>query len=67
MTDASATVTFGPTAELDLWAPVEMRESYSESGGRRRTNSTATYRDFRQFSVSVSENTEPPPQTTAPD
>lgn len=65
-TDASATVTFGPAPDLDLWVPVEMRERYTEGGGRWRTNSTATYRGFRQFSVSVSENTDVPEEPAEP-
>ena len=59
-TEATATVRFGAAPDLELWVPVEMRESYSEGGGRRRTNSTATYRDFRQFQVSVEENADTP-------
>jgi len=64
-TEANATVTFGPAPALDLWVPLEMQEHYAEAGGRR-TNSTATYRDFRRFSVSVSENTDAPADVTDP-
>ncbi len=65
-TEASATVRFGAAPDVELWVPVEMRESYSEGGGRRRTNSTATYRDFRQFQVSVEENPEAPAEPANP-
>ena len=70
-TEASATVRFGAASDLELWVPVEMRESYWEAGSRRRTNSTATYRDFRQFQtggrlVDVQENPETPAKQTNP-
>ncbi len=59
-TEASARVTFGLEPRLSLWVPVEMRDTVSEDDGRR-TVGTARYRNYRQFDVTVSENTDPPP------
>ncbi len=59
-TDATARVTFGLEPRLNLWVPVEMRDSVSEDGGGRLV-STARYRNYRQFNVTVSENSDPPP------
>ncbi len=56
-TDATARVRFAHEASLDLWVPVEMRERYREHGGGSAT-STARYRNYRQFGVTVSENTD---------
>ena len=57
-TDIDIRVRFALEPRLNLWVPVEMRESYSERGGER-TRSTAKYRNHRQFSVTVSENPAP--------
>ena len=69
-TDVKVRVRFALEPRLNLWVPVEMRESYSERGGGR-TNSTARYRNYRQFSVTVSENsdagTEPPAKPESPE
>ena len=54
-TDAKVRVTFALEPTLNLWVPVEMRETYSERGGGRIV-STAKYRNYRQFSVTVSED-----------
>ena len=59
-TEASARVTFGLEPRLNLWVPVEMRDSVSADDGRRMVG-TARYRNYRQFDVTVSENTDPPP------
>ena len=59
-TEAAARVTFGLEPRLDVWVPVEMRDSVSEDGGRRVVG-TARYRNYRRFDVLVSENTDPPP------
>ena len=59
-TEASARVTFGLEPRLNLWVPVEMRDTVSEDGGRR-TVGTARYRNYRQFDVTVSENADAPP------
>ena len=56
-TDIEVRVRFALEPRLNLWVPVEMRESYSERGGGR-TTSTAKYRNYRQFSVTVTENQE---------
>jgi hypothetical protein len=56
-TDVKHQVRFALEPKLNLWVPVEMRETYSEGGGGR-TSSTAKYRNYRQFSVTVAENQE---------
>ena len=63
-TEATARVTFGLESRLNLWVPVEMRDSISEEGGSRMV-STARYRNYRQFDIIVSENTDPPPDESA--
>ena len=69
-TDAKGRVTFALEPRLNLWVPVEMRETYSERGGGT-INATARYRNYRQFSVTVSENsdawTEPPAEPDGPE
>ena len=55
-TDAMATVRFALEPRLNLWVPREMRERYSERIGGS-TSSTARYRNYRQFSVTVNEGT----------
>ena len=59
-TETTARVTFGLEPRLNLWVPVEMRDSVSEDDGRRMVG-IARYRNYRQFNVIVSENTDPPP------
>ena len=69
-TDAKATVRFALEPRLNLWVPVEMRESYLERLGSS-TSSTARYRNYRQFSVTVTEDdglgTEPPAEPGRPE
>ena len=57
-TEAVAVVTFALNPNVGLWVPTEMRERYSACGGER-TTSTARYGNYRKFSVSTSENTDP--------
>ena len=64
-TDAKATVRFALEPTLNLWVPVEMRESYSERLGGS-TESTARYRNYRQFSVTVYEGTDLPAEAGEP-
>ncbi len=64
-TDAKARVRFALEPRLNLWVPVEMHESYSERLGGS-TQSTARYRNYRQFSVSVSEGADLPAETDEP-
>ena len=59
-TDTTARVTFGFEPRLNLWVPLEMRDSVSEEDGGRMVG-IARYRNHRQFGVTVSENTDPPP------
>ena len=54
-TDAKVSVTFALEPRLNLWVPAQMRETYSERGGGS-TRATARYRNYRQFSVTVSES-----------
>ena len=58
-TDARARVSFGLEPRLNLWVPTEMRDMATEHGGPRM-GGTARYRNYRQFDVLVSENTELP-------
>ena len=53
-TDAKVHVRFALDQRLNLWVPIEMRDSYAERGGGSAT-STARYRNYRQFSVTVTE------------
>lgn len=57
-TEVVAVVTFALNPNVGLWVPTEMRERYSARGGER-TTSTARYGNYRKFSVSTSENTDP--------
>ena len=57
-TEAVAVVTFALNPNVGLWVPTEMRERYAARGGER-TTSTARYGNYRKFSVSTSENTDP--------
>ena len=57
-TEAVAEVMFALNPNVGLWVPTEMRERYSERRGGR-TISTARYGNYRKFSVSTSENTNP--------
>ena len=58
-TDARARVSFGFEPRLNLWVPTEMRDVASEHRGPLMAG-TARYRNYRQFDVLVSENTELP-------
>ena len=59
-TDTTARVTFGFEPRLNLWVPLEMRDSVSEEDGGRMVG-VARYRNHRQFGVTVSENPDAPP------
>ena len=59
-TDTTARVTFGFEPRLNLWVPLEMHDSVTEEDGGRMVG-IARYRNHRQFGVTVSENTDPPP------
>ena len=69
-TDVNVRVRFALEPRLNLWVPVEMHETYSDRGGGR-TTSTARYRNYRQFSVTVTENsddgTDPPTEPDGPE
>ena len=60
--DARALVSFGLDPRLNLWVPTEMRDTVSERRGPVRVEMTGTarYRNYRQFDVLVSENTDLP-------
>ncbi len=57
-TEAVADVRFTHNAGLGLWVPTEMRERYSQRSGAR-TSSTARYGNYRKFSVTTSEDSDP--------
>lgn len=46
------TVRYQPNAELGIWVPMEMKESYETNDGHY-LEATATYSDFQQFRVGV--------------
>ena len=60
--DARARVSFGLEPRLNLWVPTEMRDNVVEQRGPVRVvmDGTARYRNYRQFDVLVSENTDLP-------
>ena len=64
-TDAKVQVTYALDQRLNLWIPIEMRDSYTERGGGG-ASSTARYRNYRRFSVTVSENTDPRAEPDGP-
>ena len=59
-TEANARVTFSLEPRLGLWVPVEMRDRVREEGLGGRMVSVARYRNYRQFNVVVTEDTDPP-------
>jgi hypothetical protein len=50
--NATVTVSYAAAPKLDVWVPVSMSESYKGSGGES-ISGTASYRNFRRFSVDV--------------
>ena len=50
---ATVTVTYAAAPKLEVWVPISMSESYKGSGGES-ISGTASYRNFRRFSVDVS-------------
>lgn len=60
--EARARVSFGLEPRLNLWVPTEMRDRVSERHGLFRVvmAGTARYRNYRQFDILVSENTDLP-------
>jgi len=51
--NATVTVTYGSAPKIDVWVPVSMNESYRGTSGETISGS-ASYRNFRRFSVDVS-------------
>ena len=64
--DMEARVEFALEAKLNLWVPYGMQETYFEHG-RGTALSTAQYRNYRQFDVTVSENIDPEERSDGPD
>ena len=64
--DMEARVEFALEAKLNLWVPYEMQETYFEHG-RGTALSTAQYRNYRQFDVTVSENVDSEERSDGPD
>ena len=60
--EARAHVSFELEPRLNLWVPTEMRDNVVEQRGPVRVvmDGTARYRNYRQFDVLVSENTDLP-------
>ena len=60
--DARARVSFGLDPRLNLWVPTEMRDRVLEQRGPVQVvmEGTGRYRNYRQFDVLVSENTDLP-------
>ena len=56
---ATIDVAYGEAPNMDLLAPIEMRELYQQPGRGVRMNGIATYGHFRQFQVSVDEQLMP--------
>jgi len=49
-------VTYAPQPKLTIWAPVEMKESYSLIMSGETISGDAKYSNFRQFKVTVTES-----------
>ena len=64
--DMEARVQFALEPNLNLWVPFKMQETYFEHG-RGTALSTAQYRNYRQFDVTVAENVDPEEGSDRPD
>jgi hypothetical protein len=58
---ATVEVDFREDEALDLWVPAEMREYYRAPASNDQIRCTATYSNYRKFSVSTDEVIEKPP------
>lgn len=59
---ATVTVDYREDAALAMWVPAEMTEYYKATMSADEIRCTATYRNYRKFSVSATEEIEKPPK-----
>ena len=63
---ATVAVEFREDTSLDLWVPAEMTEYYKATMSSDEIRCTATYKNYRKFSVSTDEEIEKPPTKKPP-
>ena len=63
---ATVAVEFREDTSLDLWVPAEMTEFYKATMSSDEIRCTATYKNYRKFSVSTDEEIEKPPAKKPP-
>jgi hypothetical protein len=63
---ATVTVDFREDESVDFWVPAEMTEHYRASSGSEEIRCTATYSNYRKFSVSTDEIIDKPPPPKKP-
>ena len=63
---ATVAVEFREDTSLDLWVPAEMTEHYKATMSSDEIRCTATYKNYRKFSVSTDEEIEKPPTKKPP-
>ena len=63
---ATVTVDFREDESVALWVPAQMTEHYRASSGSEEIRCTATYSNYRKFSVSTGEVIEKPPPPKKP-
>lgn len=63
---ATVTVDFREDESLGFWVPAQMTELYRASSGSEEIRCTATYTNYRRFSVSTEEVIEKPPPPKKP-
>jgi hypothetical protein len=63
---ATVAVEFREDPVLDLWVPGEMTEYYKATTSSDEIRCTATYRNYRKFSVATDEEIEKPPPEMSP-
>jgi hypothetical protein len=63
---ATVAVEFREDTSLDLWVPAEMTEYYKATSSSDEIRCTATYKNYRKFSVSTDEEIEKPPTKKPP-
>ena len=63
---ATVTVDFREDESVGLWVPSQMAEHYRASAGSEEIRCTATYSNYRKFSVSTDEVIEKPPPPKKP-
>ena len=63
---ATVTVDFREDEAMRLWVPDQMTEHYRAASGSEEIRCTATYRNYRKFTVSTGEVIEKPPPPKKP-